>query len=326
MTKVMIIGGTGFIGSNIARELLELGHKVVLFDAFIQYIPTLKLDYNEIIKKRVKDIEDKVEIVRGDARNAGEIQNAVIEHKPEIIIQLASLPISTISNIYVEEAVECCIIAAMNILSVIKNVDFVKRFVYTSSSMVYGDFETESVNEESKTEPKDVYGGTKLAGEHFVKAFCRRFNIDYCIIRPSAVYGPTDINKRVVQLFVESALKGEELVLKGADENKLDFTYVKDTAHGFVLAALSPNAKNQTFNITNGKARSLRELVDLLKKHFPDLKIREEEVDKNIPLRGTLDISKAKKLLGFEPKYDLEKGLEEYVEYMKKDFKVNKED
>jgi len=320
MTKILITGGTGFIGSNIAREFLELGHEVILFDAFIQYIPTLKLDYNEIIKKRLKDIEEKCIIIRGNAANRGEVQNAIMEHKPEIIIHLTSLPISTISNIYVEEAVDSCINSTMNILETIKNADFVKRFVYTSSSMVYGDFESESVNEESKTEPKGVYGGVKLAGEHFVKALCKRFNIDYCIIRPSAVYGPTDINKRVVQIFVENAIKGEEIILKGADENRLDFTYVKDTAHGFVLAALSPNAKNQTFNITNGQAKSLRELSEKIKKHFPDLKLVEKEVDKNIPLRGTLDISKARKLLGFEPKYNLEKGIEEYVEFMKKEF------
>ena len=320
MTKILITGGTGFIGSNIAREFIELGHQVILFDAFIQYIPTLKLDYNEIIKKRLKDIEDKCVIVRGNAANRGEIQRAIMEHKPEIIIHLTALPISTLSNIYVEEAVEACIISTMNILEVIKNVDFVKRFIYTSSSMVYGDFEKAAVDEEHPTNPKDVYGGVKLAGEHFVKAFCKRFNIDYCIIRPSAVYGPTDINKRIVQICVENAIKGEEITLNGADVNKLDFTYVKDTAHGFVLAALSPNAKNQTFNITNGQARSLRELSELLKKYFPDLKIKEGEVDKHIPLRGTLDISKAKKLLGYEPKYNLEKGLEEYVEFMKRNF------
>jgi len=317
MSKVLIVGGTGFIGSNIARQLLDLNHEVVLFDAFIQYVPSRKENYGEITRKRLEGIEDKAVIARGDARNRGEIQRAIIEHKPDIIIQLASMPISTLANVYTEEAVDCCIKAAINILEVIKDVRFVKRFVYTSSSMVYGDFQKDVADEGHPTEPREFYGGIKLAGEHAVKSFCRRYGIDYVIIRPSAVYGPTDINKRVVQIFVENAIEGKEIVLEGADQ-KLDFTYVKDAAKGFVLAALSENAKNETFNITNGQARSLRELADALKKHFPELKVVEKPSDKTRPTRGTLDISKAKKLLNFEPDYPLEKGVEEYIEFVKK--------
>jgi len=317
MVKVLIVGGTGFIGSNIARQFLDLGHEVILFDAFIQYVPSRKENFGEITRKRLEDIEGKVIIARGDARNLGEIQRAVLEYKPDIIIQLASMPISTISNIYTQEAIDCCIVAATNILEVIKDVGFVKRFVYTSSSMIYGDFQKELADEKHPTEPKEFYGGVKLAGEHIVKSFCRRYGIDYTIIRPSAVYGPMDINRRVVQIFVENAIDGKELILEGADQ-KLDFTYVKDAAKGFVLAALSENAKNEIFNITNGQARSLKELVEILKKYFPELKVVEKPSDKTRPTRGTLDISKARRLLGFEPDYHLEKGIEEYIEFVKK--------
>jgi nucleoside-diphosphate-sugar epimerase len=195
-------------------------------------------------------------------------------------------------------------------------VDFVDRFVYTSSSMVYGDFKFYSANEEHPKNPKDIYGGTKLAGEVLTQAFSRRFGIEYTIIRPSAVYGPTDVNRRVSQIFMERARDGRELALHGGGATKLDFTYVKDTAHGFCLAALAEDARNEVFNITRGEARSLLAFAEILKATFPNLAMRIEAHESHRPKRGTLDISKARELLGFHPRYSLEDGLAETLDYV----------
>jgi UDP-glucose 4-epimerase len=195
-------------------------------------------------------------------------------------------------------------------------VDFVERFVYTSSSMVYGDFQQYSANEEHPKNPKDIYGGTKLAGEILTQSFSRLFGIEYTIIRPSAVYGPTDVNRRVSGLFIDSALKGTELVLHGGGRTKLDFSYVKDTAHGFVLATLSDEARNEVFNVTRGEARSLLDFAEILKTWFPELKMRIEPHQAHRPKRGTLDISKARELLGYHPMYPLEDGIAETVDYV----------
>lgn len=196
-------------------------------------------------------------------------------------------------------------------------VDSVQRFIYTSSSFVYGHFQYDPADENHLTHPIDIYGGTKLSCEILTKSYSERFGVEYTIIRPSAVYGPTDSNRRVSQIFIENALNGQPLNLHNGGKDKVDFTYVTDAAHGFVLAALSPKAKNETFNITAGQGRSAKEFAQILNKLIPGgVKTIVQPTNEKKPIRGSLDISKAKNLLDYKPKYSLEDGLKEYVEYI----------
>ena len=195
--KIMVTGGAGFIGSFIVRELLELGHEVVVYDAFVHYFSPLSSNYDENLKRRFEGIDERVVIVRGDTRNETEVRRAIHEHRPQRIIHLAALPLADLSHTHSDEAIGSILHGTVNILETLRDVDFVERFVYTSSSMVYGDFQHYSANEDHPRNPKDIYGGTKLAGEILTQSFSRRFGIEYTIIRPSAVYGPTDVNRRV---------------------------------------------------------------------------------------------------------------------------------
>lgn len=313
---ILITGGAGFIGSYIARKLVERGHRVVIFDSFIQYFNPLSSDYEASLRSRFEGIIDKVEIVRGDVRNSGDLTRVLTKVRPDRIVHLAHLPVSTLSNIYVEEAVECCVNSTAKIIELIVNLKLsIKRFLYASSSMVYGDFQSASADENHPQNPKGVYGGAKLAGEMITKTLCEQYSIDYTIIRPSAVYGPTDINQRVTQIFVENAIRGEKLLVKGGREALLDFSFVEDVADGFILALFSDNAVNETFNITYGQARSLYDYASLVKRFFPDIKIEILPHDKAMPKRGTLSINKAQKLLGYSPKVTIEKGIELYLTY-----------
>ena len=124
------------------------------------------------------------------------------------------------------------------------------------------------------------------------------------------------MNRRVSQIFIEKAFLGQPLTVQGADE-KLDFTYVKDAANGFVLAAINENSCGHTFNITHGQAHTLLDLALCLKSHFPSLEYNVVERDSFRPKRGTLSIEKAQKLIGYEPQYSLEKGISEYVEFIR---------
>lgn len=315
--KILITGGAGFIGYHIAKELLEQGHKVIIYDAFLNFIPKEESRYPYYLKTRLKDIQDNTHIVKGDIRDKDYLKKIIKEEKPEIIIHLAAIPIASASNQFFDNAIQTNLDGTLKVLQAIKEAGGVKRFVYTSSSFIYGDFDYEPADEEHPVRPIDIYGATKLSGEILTRGFGRKFGLEYVIIRPSAVYGPTDANKRVTQIFIENAFKKEPLILHGGGESKLDFTYVKDAVQGFVLAALSPKAKNETFNITRGESRSLREFVEILKKYIPGIKIIIKEPDEKRPERGTLDISKAKRILGYNPKYSLEEGLKEYVEYIK---------
>jgi len=171
-----------------------------------------------------------------------------------------------------------------------KNFKF-ERFIYFSSSMVYGDFKKPVVNEKSEKNPKDAYGIMKLAGEVVTEGLCKLHNIPYTIIRPSAVYGPKDMNRRVSQIFIESAFQNKEIYIQGKNE-KLDFTYIKDLANGSILAARSKKGINEIFNITCGKGQTLLSYVIYLKKKFPNIKYVVKARDKTKPSRGTLSITK----------------------------------
>ena len=317
MKKVLIIGGLGFIGYHLSRELLQAGHKITLYDTFTSYHTSEKSVYLPYLNIRLADLNDRAEIIKGDVRDTNHLINTIREQKIEILINLAAVPLAIASNQMTHEAIEVNLNGIVSILNAIRATDSVERFVYTSSSFVYGNFLKVPVAEDHPTEPMDVYGGTKLAGEVLTKSFGKKFGIEYTIIRPSAAYGPTDSNRRVTQIFLENALSGKPLILHDEGMGKVDFTYIKDLATGFALAATSPNAKNETFNITRGEGRTMRELSDILKKLMPTVTMIERPSEEVRPKRGALEISKAKKLLGYAPQYSLEKGMEEYLNYVK---------
>lgn len=313
----MLTGGAGFVGAHVCRQLLEESYSVIVYDAFVNYISPLESLYQHYLEKRFEGISDRLTIVRGNTLNKTDLRRVILKHEPDRIIHLAALPIADLANVQSEEALTSILHGAVNILEVIRDTDFVKRFVYISSSMVYGDFQYVPADEEHQKVPKEVYGGTKYAGEIMTQTFGRRYGIEYTIIRPSAVYGPTDVNRRVSQIFIENAIKGKEIVLHNGGQNKLDFTYVDDTAKGIILATFKDEAANEVFNITRGEGRSLLEYAEILKTHFPDLKMISKPADLFRPVRGALDISKARKLLGYNPEVSLEEGIKRYIDFLK---------
>ena len=219
----------------------------------------------------------------------------------------------------VEEARDGSVVSTSNtleILGALKDRDGYcpDRFVYASSSMVYGDFTSDTALETDPTNPKELYGTMKLAGEVLTRGLGNFYDIPWSIVRPSAVYGPTDMNRRVTQIFIEKAFRGEPLNVQGQDE-RLDFTYIRDIAAGFILAATHPKAIGETFNITCGQSRTLLEFVEILKTHFPQLEYEVTARDAFRPRRATLSIEKAHRLMGYAPQFPLEKGVADYVAF-----------
>jgi nucleoside-diphosphate-sugar epimerase len=191
----------------------------------------------------------------------------------------------------------------------------VKKFVYISSSMVYGDF-VDGMKEDGNTKPKNIYGEAKLTGERMVKLFAKRDGLNYNIIRPSGVYGPGDMPDRVVSKFFDKAMKNETITLHNGD-NKVDFTYRQDAATGIIQAALSSVA-NVSFNITAGNATSLRTLAEMIIEITGSKSELEDTGNHKLyPMRGTLDIGRAKDLLGYKPKFSLKEGLKSYYDWLR---------
>jgi nucleoside-diphosphate-sugar epimerase len=193
---------------------------------------------------------------------------------------------------------------------------YVNKFVYISSSMVYGDF-TDDVTEDAVCRPQGQYGILKLAGEWLVKDYTRKTNgkLSHTIIRPSAVYGPLDVEDRVISKFMLSAMRGQTLKVNGINET-LDFTFVTDAAKGIVDAALSNNTENKTYNITKSHSHTLKYAAELAIKiaGCGNIEVRDKDVD--FPSRGALNIDAARNDFGFDPKVDVEEGFQLYYNWL----------
>ena len=321
MKTALVTGGLGFIGSNLVKILLKkkIVQRCILVDSFVSFVNPLKDNFSDLRKYRFNDNKNII-VERGDAKDFRLIYKILDLYRPNLIFHTAAIPLAKIDNLNANESKIGSIDTTTNILECVnffknKKKYKIDRFVYLSSSMVYGDFKKNKVSEIDKLNPKEIYGTMKLAGEIVTRGLCKFYNIPFSIIRPSAVYGPTDMNNRVSQIFIQKALKGQIIKIQGKNE-KLDFTFVEDLANGCILAATKNNGKNMTFNITYGKSETLLNFVKTLSKHFKTLKYKIEKRDKFRPKRGTLSISKAKRLLNYKPKYNLQKGIKKYIDFV----------
>jgi UDP-glucose 4-epimerase len=316
MPRVLVTGGAGFIGSHTSEALASVGAEVIAVDPLRTYSFSFDAQHWHGIKYRRDALLKDATTVVASTENRDEIRHVMLDTKPDYVLHLGALPLATVARVSADHAFESILRGTFNLVELALEVGTVRKFVYVSSSMVYGDFTSVPMPEGARTAPKDPYGGMKLAGEVIVETFSRAEGLAYAIVRPSAVYGPTDMNDRIVQRFVECALWGRPLTLKDPEGTMLDFSYVKDVAQGLVKALLSP-VENETFNITAGEGRTLQELYDLLRERFPEMPVTvAEATDDFRPKRGTLDVSKARELLGYEPEYPLERGIQEYVGYL----------
>ncbi len=323
MKNILITGGLGFIGSTLAKKIIEkrIAKKCILVDNFGGYINPSHSNFFDYRKKRIESLKkNKFIIERVDTNNFKALYNIIRKYKPEIVYHTAALPLAKVKNVNADEARKGSVDSTVNLIDAIKmeytNKQKIKKFIYISSSMIYGDFKKNSVNEDDNKNPKDAYGIMKLSGEIITRGLCNLYGIPFSIIRPSAVYGPTDMNRRVSQIFIEAALKNKQIYVEGPNE-KLDFTYVDDLVEGLILVAVKTKANGETFNMTYGKGRKLIDFVNILKKYYPNLKFQVKPKDKLKPSRGTLSIQKAKKLLNYHPKINIELGIKKYLNYLK---------
>jgi nucleoside-diphosphate-sugar epimerase len=310
--RILVTGGLGLIGHNVVNKLESLGHEITIVDTKTTYglIPADELNY--LMLERIKKIKTR-NIFNADIADYYAIDELINDDKPEIIIHLASFPRQKVVNVNPRAGSRTMSEGLLNLLELAKK-HKVKRFVYISSSMVYGDF-TNDVCEDAICKPQGQYGIMKLAGEWLVKDYTRSCGIEHTIIRPSAVYGPLDVEDRVISKFILSALRGQTLKVNGANET-LDFTYVDDAANGIVAAALSENAINKTYNITKSHSRTLKYAAELAVEIAGKGSIEVRDKDKDFPSRGSLNINAAKRDFGFDPKVDVEEGFKIYYDWI----------
>lgn len=326
--KILLVGGCGFIGHNLALLLKKKSHEVIVADSlsvnnilsFADHEVKNKKLYTSILNSRIELLnENNISLTVQDARDYHAISKLYASIEPDIIIHLAAVSHASKSNKDPHSTFDHSLRTLENTLDFAKNKKI--HVIYISSSMVYGDFETPEVDENSKCNPIGIYGSLKLAGELIVKSYNQVFGIPYTIIRPSALYGERCVSRRVGQIFIENAIQNVDVTINGDGEETLDFTYIEDLVQGIASCCDSEKAKNETFNITYGQARKVNELVSILKKEFPNVKIIYKEKEKFMPERGTLKNNKAKKLIRFHPTYSIEKGYPKYIAWYKQFWK-----
>jgi nucleoside-diphosphate-sugar epimerase len=328
--KVLIVGGAGFIGHNLALKLKELKADVNIIDGMtVNNLYSLENNTNQlpypklamkIINERQKLLKKNgVPLIIQDAREYHKLCQTIENIKPQIIIHLAAVSHANRSNKDPHSTFDHSLRTLENVLDNAKK--NVEHFIFLSSSMVYGNFKKPEVTENDICEPLGIYAALKYSAEKIIKAYNQTFDLPYTILRPSALYGERCISRRVGQIFIESALNDAEIKIQGDGNEKLDFTYIEDLVGGIVSVLESKNSINETFNITYGESRSINTLLSILKKEFKNIRVSYEKRDKLMPIRGTLSTAKAIKLMGYSSKWSLENGYPRYINWYKSIFK-----
>jgi len=331
--KIALIGGAGFIGHNLALALKKRGHTPFIFDnlainnvlSFNDFdIKNHKL-YRNILNQRLDLLhENQIEINIEDARDYSALSRIIgLYFKPDIIIHLAAVAHANKANKNPHNTFDHSLRTLENALDHArggKSNNYkprVEKLIYLSSSMVYGNFRKESISEEEICNPLGIYGTIKYAGELMVKAYNQVFDLPYTIIRPSALYGERCVSRRVGQIFIENALMGEEINIHGNGSDRLDFTYIEDFVSGVIKIIENDKAINETFNLTYGESQTIGKLAKIVEDQFPDIKINYLPKENLTPDRGTLNVDKAKKLVGYEPQFPIEEGFPKYINWYK---------
>jgi nucleoside-diphosphate-sugar epimerase len=314
--KILITGGLGFIGHNVVAHLEAQGHACVITDTRTTYgiVPQAELDYL-IAERQTKIKTDRIYSI--DIADRDGIAWLIREHRPDTVIHLASFPRQKVVNANPQVGSQTMSEGLLNLLEA-SSQGQVQKFVYVSSSMVYGDFVESSIDgihESHSTSPIGQYGIMKLAGEWLTRDYTRRTGMAHTIIRPSAVYGPLDVEDRVVSKFLLAAMRNGILNVNGGEEC-LDFTYVDDVAQGIANAAVSDNTGNTTYNITRGHAQSLLQAaklcVDIVGRGHVQIKLP----DANFPTRGQLNIQRARLDFEYRPQVNIEQGFRLYYDWL----------
>lgn len=321
--RILITGGLGLIGHNVVKRLKD-NHDLLIVDTMTNYgiIPEDQMTY--LFNQRLQKIEtprDPLNIRVVDIADRQVMREIFKDFQPEIVMHLASFPRQKVVNANPQLGSKTMSEGLLNLCELSEEFK-VEKFLYISSSMVYGEF-THCIKEDEPCYPEGQYGIMKLAGEWLVKDYARRNAFSYTIIRPSAVYGELDVEDRVISKFLLTAMRGGTLKVNGIKE-VLDFTYVEDAADGIVAATLSDNTHNKTYNITKSHSVSLYDAAEMAVKLAGKGTIEVRDKDADFPSRGALDISAARRDFGYDPKVDVEEGFEKYYFWLQNSSYFNK--
>lgn len=310
---VLVTGAGGFIGSHLVEALVQKSGKV---KALVRYNSKRDSGNLELLDKKIKR---EVDIYFGDIRETAVLSKAA--KNVDVIFNLAALVGIPYSYINPHEVAMVNIIGTLNMLNVARDAK-VKKFVQTSTSEVYGSPDRVPIREKDCLKPQSPYSASKIGSDSIALSFFYAFDMPVSIIRPFNTYGPRQSARAVIPAIIIQALNGNSVKL-GTVKPRRDFTYVKDTVNGFVKTAESETSVGEVINIGSGRDVSVSELVALISRLLgKKLRIVKDtkriRPSKSEVIRLLSDNTKAKRMLGWEPKFSLEEGLRLTIDFIRK--------
>ena len=324
--RIAITGGAGFIGHNLALKLKSLGAEPHVIDGLqVNHLGfyTSSFNKNENSERYISFLNERLRLLREnqidlhiiDARDYHILSSTLTHIKPDVIVHAAAIAHANRSNKDPFSTFDHSMRTLENVLDNCKTSG--THVIYFSSSMVYGNFDGETVQEDRFCSPLGIYGALKYGSEKLIIGYNQVFDLPYTIIRPSALYGERCVSRRVGQAFIENAITGRDLTINGNGEESLDFTYIDDFIQGVILTITNDKAKGEIFNITYGSARKLNDLADIVMNSFPGVNLIHNPRDDLMPERGTLSIKKAREILGYHPSFSIDVGFKKYIDWYK---------
>jgi nucleoside-diphosphate-sugar epimerase len=303
---VLVTGGTGFIGGHVLRGLVNGGHEVIAFDS----IPDTEW---------ISDIVERIGIVKGEVQDLPAIIGTIKKFRITHIVHTASM-LTAASKERPSAAFSVNILGTANILEAARLMD-VSQVTYASSTAVYGNTdEEEVVDEDHPQKPVTLYGASKLLGEHCGLVYSQDYGIGFNALRFPIVYGPGQSRRGFIgtKEVVEKPVQGLPAKVPVGGDQKYDTVYVKDVADAIISACFVGKTEHRLFNIGLGATHSLRDMASIVGKSIPGSTFElGPGFDIAEPVKGPLNIKRARAELGYEPKFDLNKGVRDYIQTLR---------
>ena len=307
--RILVTGGAGFLGSSVVSELCHAGAEVTVLDNF----SSGKKEYLNNITRT-----NGLTVIEGDICEAGTVEKSMREM--ELVIHLAALPFVPDSYYHPRDFFRTNVDGTLNLLLAASSADTVERFVYISSSEVYGSAKQVLMDENHPTLPHSSYAASKLAADRVTFTISKELGLPVTIVRPFNTFGPNITQPYIVPEIIVQATSGNGELWLGNTEAYRDLTYVDDTARGIILSALGPGADGEVINLGSGSAISVRELALKITSLMGKKVVIRNDASRFRPFDvGKLicDNSKAEKILRWKPMISLDDGLKRTIDWVK---------
>ena len=321
MAKVLVTGAGGFIGSHLTEELVRQGEEV---RAFVRYNSR---DERGLLEELPKEVQNQFEVATGDLKDPDGVKKAV--RGCSRVFHLGALIAIPYSYIHPFDFVQTNVVGTAHLLNACLEEGSIQRIIHTSTSEVYGTAQYVPIDEKHPLQAQSPYSASKIGADKLVESYFLSFGLPVATLRPFNTFGPRQSLRAIIPTILSQAL-GDKGIRLGNTNPRRDFLFVKDTVRGFIELGKCDGAIGKAVNIGTGKDISIRELVEKilgwmgLKKEI-EVEDRRVRPGQSEVMQLQSDTRLAQSLFKWMPKYDLEEGLKESIEWYRRNlsrFKV----